>query len=94
MKQGPRRREGRRYRLHQGGLRVGYQHEHVSVQAELVDPAVQLCGDIDSRARGDRGKPTGLGTDFEPCRASCEQTGGFEAGRLGGGSGLALVWRA
>lgn len=41
------------HRLHQSGLRVGHQHKHVSVQAELVDPAVQLCGDIDARARGE-----------------------------------------
>ena len=48
----------RGYRLHQRGLRVGHQHKHISVQAKLVNPAVQLCGDIDARARGDRGKPT------------------------------------
>lgn len=50
-----RRRRG--YRLHQGRLRVGHQHKHISVQAKLVNPAVQLCGDIDARARGDRVKP-------------------------------------
>lgn len=47
----------RGYRLHQRGLRVGHQHEHISVQAKFVNPAVQLCGDVDPRARGDRSKP-------------------------------------
>ena len=32
----------RPYRVHKCGLRVGHQHEDVSIQAEFVDPAVQL----------------------------------------------------
>ena len=44
---------GAGYRLHQGGLGVGHQHKHIRVQAKLVNPAVQLCSDIDARARGD-----------------------------------------
>lgn len=54
---GARERRRRGYRLHQGRLRVGHQHKHISVQAKLVNPAVQLCGDIDAGARGDRVKP-------------------------------------
>jgi len=38
------------HRVHEGGLGVSHQHKHVGVQAELVYPAVQLCGNICSGA--------------------------------------------
>lgn len=38
------------HRIHQSGLGVGHEHEDVSVQTELVDPAVELRGDINARA--------------------------------------------
>ena len=66
---GERQRMG--YRLHQSGLRVGHQHKHVGIQAKLVNPAVQLCGDIDARAGGDRGKPS---SDPGPYSSCSEQT--------------------
>lgn len=34
------------HRVHQGRFRVGHQDKDISVQAELVDPAVQLGCDI------------------------------------------------
>lgn len=34
------------YCLHQGGLGVGHQDKHISIQAELVDPTVQFSGHI------------------------------------------------
>lgn len=43
----------RAHRLHQRGLRVGHQNKDISIQAEVVDPAVQFCGDIDSWAAGE-----------------------------------------
>lgn len=30
------------YRVHKCGFRICHQHEHISIQAKLVDPAVQL----------------------------------------------------
>lgn len=38
------------HRVHQGGFRVGHQDKDISVQAELVDPAVQLGCDVGPRA--------------------------------------------
>lgn len=54
---GVREKAGKGYRLHQGGLRVSHQHKHIRIQAKLVNPAVQLCGDIDARAKGDSSNP-------------------------------------
>jgi len=36
----------RAYRLHEGGLSVGYQNKHISIQAELVYPAIKIRRDI------------------------------------------------
>lgn len=38
------------HRVHECRFRVGHQHKHIRIQTELVDPAVQLCGDVSSRA--------------------------------------------
>ena len=37
-------------RQHDGGLRVGHEHEHVAVQAVPVDPVVEVGLDVDTRA--------------------------------------------
>ena len=40
-------------REHDGGLGVGDEDEHVAVQAELVDPLVQVGLNVDTRAVDD-----------------------------------------
>lgn len=42
------------HRVHQGGFRVGHQDKDISVQAELVNPAVQLGCDVGPRAEDTR----------------------------------------
>lgn len=37
-------------RVHQGGFRVGHQDKDIGVQAELVNPAIQLGCDVGPRA--------------------------------------------
>lgn len=46
------------HRVHERGLRVGHQHEHIRVQTELVDPAVQLRGDVSARTERKHQKNT------------------------------------
>lgn len=38
------------YRVHECGFGVCHQHKDISIQAKLVNPAVQLCRDISPRA--------------------------------------------
>ena len=36
------------HRLHQSRFRICHQNKHISIQAELIYPAVQFSGNIDT----------------------------------------------